>query len=251
MAKNINGLFETLTPNQEQKDKLFIEIESSIYAVGKDNRSRPTYFVKLLKPVAAVVVCAIVIGSVCITVNAVTNGGFFSYVKHAVFQDGAELEIHYMNDGEYGAAAAKVPEEVNWLVTESAQQRLLLQVNEESIDITDAMDEKGYYYHEFVYDDDLLHRIYIVKNGGEDETERWYSQIEYIPESKVSSKKGCSYTLGVVIAFVQSDVEDGLGTLDSELPAALALYWEVAETEEGTTTDLWNIIDARWGEWRD
>lgn len=248
MANNINEIFKAISPNQEQKDKILNAIER-----GENTYVKPRYFLRPPKPLTAGVLLAIIMGIGFVTVNAATNGELFNNIKQVIFQDGTEGEIQYISED---TAAMSVPNDQvhNWIVSESANQRLILEISGEYIDITDDMTVKGYYYYEFyLEDDEMLHELYIVKNAGEEGTERWYSQLEYIPELGASSRIGCSYPLGVLILRIGTDVRSGLGTLDAEMPQALKLYQEIMEAGVGTElteTDLWNKIDARWGEWR-
>ncbi len=115
----------------------------------------------------------------------------------------------------------------DWVVKESSGQ-LIVSVNSEEINITDALKEKGYFYYGYRDDVNILHRLYIVRNAGgtKDYAERWYSQAELLPELGMSGgSRGLSGPLGMAILSAENDVEYDNAELDSALQKHLKQYW--------------------------
>ncbi|KQO00614.1 hypothetical protein [Paenibacillus sp. Leaf72] len=115
----------------------------------------------------------------------------------------------------------------DWVVKESAEQ-LIASVNGEKINITDALEEKGYFYYGYRDDADILHRLYIVKNAGgtKDYAERWYSQAEWLPELGMSGgSRGLSGPLAMAIGSAEQDVNDDNAEHDTALQKHLKHYW--------------------------
>jgi hypothetical protein len=115
----------------------------------------------------------------------------------------------------------------DWVVKESSEQ-LIVSVNSEEINITDALKEKGYFYYGYRDDVNILHRLYIVRNAGstKDYAERWYSQAELLPELGMSGgSRGLSGLLGTAIMSAEVEVKYDNADLDSALQKHLKQYW--------------------------
>lgn len=115
----------------------------------------------------------------------------------------------------------------DWVVKESSEL-LIASVDGEEINITDALKEKGYFYYDYRDDSDILHRLYIVRNGGgtKDYAERWYSQAEWLPELDMSGgSRGLSGPLGMAIGLAEQDVKYDHAELDTALQKHLKHYW--------------------------
>lgn len=115
----------------------------------------------------------------------------------------------------------------DWVVKEFSNQ-LIASVNNEEINITDALKNKGYFYYGYWDDMNILHRLYIVRNAGstKDYAERWYSQAELLPELGMSGgSRGLSGPLGTAIMSAEVEVEYDNADLDSALQKHLKLYW--------------------------
>jgi hypothetical protein len=115
----------------------------------------------------------------------------------------------------------------DWVVKES-WGRLIVSVDGEKINITDALKEKGYFYYTYRDDANILHRLYIVKNAGgtKDYAERWYSQREWLPELGMGGgSRGISGPLGEAIVLAELDAKEDGKNLDDMLKKRLEKYW--------------------------
>jgi hypothetical protein len=165
-----------------------------------------------------IAVCIALVYATGIAANAVTGGAIFDGIKQVLFYDGHELKILSEND------FVATEQESAWLVKES-WGRLVLTVNNEKIDITSALKTNGYYYHDYRDDADELHRVYIMRNNGEPETERWYSQFEWLPERGVGFGRGVNNEMSCVVTFAEDYAEQGADDLDTILKYYLNRYW--------------------------
>ncbi|WP_235857459.1 hypothetical protein [Paenibacillus albiflavus] len=133
-----------------------------------------------------------------------------------------KIDDHHTNVGVDGETQSE------WLVKEKGH-KLLLTVNGEKIDISKPLSESGYYYYDYHDQANVLHRVYIVKNAGgkKDYAERWYSQMEWLPDKGVGGgNRGISGPLAAAIMSAESDAKEGDGNLDAELQKYLKQYWE-------------------------
>lgn len=88
-------------------------------------------------------------------------------------------------------------------------------VTVDGVDIQHNRGTKGYYYYDYRDTSDVLHRVYNVKNvrGTKDYSERWYSQLEWLPKIGIGrGSKGSSEPLAIAIMSA-----DGSGELDELL----------------------------------
>lgn len=191
----------------------------------KDKKGR-----KRWRSLVSIAACFALVMTITVIANAATDGAVFESVKR-VFIGNSELVITETES----ALHVKILNEAEseWLA-EDVSGNLILNVNEEEIDITESLASNGYYYYDYFDDGDILHRVYIVKNIGETDTERWYSQIELIifEDSTVGSLstfgklKGCGAELANVIGIAQNDAVTGKGDLDTLLGQYLKEYWD-------------------------
>ncbi|MGG4132416.1 hypothetical protein ABEW19_29625 [Paenibacillus illinoisensis] len=115
----------------------------------------------------------------------------------------------------------------DWVVKEFSDQ-LIASVNNEEINITNALKDNGYFYYGYRDAMNILHRLYIVRNAGgtKDYAERWYSQAELLPELGMSGgSRGLSGPLGTAIMSAEVEVENDNAHLDFALQKHLKQYW--------------------------
>ena len=115
----------------------------------------------------------------------------------------------------------------DWVVKESSGQ-LIVSVNGEEINITDALKEIGYFYYDYRDDANILHRLYFIRNAGgtKDYAERWYSQHESLPDlGMCGGSRGISGPLGMAILSAEVDVKYDNAELDTALQKHLKQYW--------------------------
>ncbi|MDR3209640.1 MAG: hypothetical protein LBT36_03325, partial [Oscillospiraceae bacterium] len=163
---------------------------------------------------------------------AATDGAVFGGLHRVLFAGGGEAVISL--DGNKQTISITSTEGMTaWLVRESGGA-LFLNVNGTEVNITDAMTADGFFFAEFRDAEEVLHRLYIVKNAGgtKDYAEKWYSQFEWLPELRFGNGIGISGPLGAAIGVAENEVYDGLQPdIRTALKARLAIYW--AEYGEG------------------
>jgi len=153
--------------------------------------------------------------------NAATGGAIFDGIKRFFFAGGGEIELRDNNNTVISET------EVDWLVKESWGQ-LILSVNGERINITNALKSNGYYYYDYYDDTGVLHSIFIAKNAGEDSAEqwyKWYSQFELLPEIGFGYGKCCPAKLSDAFRWAKEDAMNGVGDFDTLLKQRLEKYW--------------------------
>lgn len=213
----LSKISEILSPTEEQKERMFHNIlEGSEHKAMPMTRSKSIY--KRLMPIAA---CLVLMLTITTIANAATGGAVFDGIKQFFFSSGAKITMQETDVGFNIGADNTKPD---WLVKES-WGRLILNVNGEKINITDAISDNGYYYYDYLNDDETLHRIYIIENVDEEAAERRYSQIEWLPEIGIGSTRGCGVALAHVIGEVEACIkEDDTLALDSILSEYLQIY---------------------------
>jgi hypothetical protein len=204
----INHIVGAEMPDTEQVRARCVQQEE------RQERRRKQPFTKLL-PIAACIMFMLMTATVA---NAVTGGTVFDGIKQVLFADGHELNI--LSESSFEVTE----QESAWLV-KASWGKLVLTVNNEKIDITSALKTDGYYYHDYRDDAGELHRVYIMKNNGEPEMERWYSQLEWLPERGVGFGRGFSNEMTCVVTFSEDYAKQGADDLDTILQYYLNKYW--------------------------
>lgn len=228
--KHINQLFEAITPNENQKENMWAAIEQQsqvAHESSREMRGRASYRKILISLSASLLVLLI-----SATAYAAVSGDLEKLYDRFFNGNGQTVNLangdtlHYEIDGKHKKVVVS-PCCGSWLVKKS-WGRLILSVNGEKINITEALKKKGYFYYSYRDASNILHRLYIVKNAGgtKDYAERWYSQIEWLPELGMSgSVRGLSQELGMAIGAAHLDAEGGKD-LDAALQDRLAKYWK-------------------------
>ena len=220
----LNKEFEVLTPSEAQRMKIQNKISSQL-----ENLTSTTTISRTRRKWVSPLAACLFVFLLSATVYGATNEQIVSAVKdvHRIFfANGGSVEIekidsHHTNVRTDGSQS-------EWLVKEQSR-KLLLTVNGEVIDISKPLSEKGYYYYDYQDQSNVLHRVYIVKNAGgkKDYAERWYSQMEWLPDQGVGGgSRGLSGPLAAAIMGAESDAKQGNGNLDAELQVYLKQYWE-------------------------
>lgn len=222
----LNNAFDVLTPSEAQRTKMLSEISSQLKNTTRMTVNNRKHQRKLVSPLAA---CLFVI-LLSATAYGATNDRVVSTLKGEVhrifFAGGGSVEIKKRDDRRTNVGVDVTQSE--WLVKKKGG-KLLLTVNGEKINISKPLSERGYYYYDYHDKSNVLHRVYIVRNAGgkKDYAERWYSQMEWLPEEGVGGgSRGISAPLAFAIMNAESDAKQGDGNLDAELQKYLKQYWE-------------------------
>lgn len=229
MANNhINELFKAIAPNEDQKEKMWTTIEQSRHTSYQSTRKGRIVFRKILISLSAslllILLSATTYAAVSGDIEKMYDRFFKGKGQTVTFANGDSL--HYEINGNSRKIMGGDGDSP-WLVKKS-WGRLIASVNGEKIDITDALKKKGYFYYNYRDEANILHRLFIVKNAGgtKDYAERWYSQIEWLPElGMTGGRRGLSGPLSDVIVRAQWDAEDGK-YLDAALKEHLEKYWK-------------------------
>lgn len=225
MKNHINNAFEALTPSAEQKVKMRNAISTQMEVAPRTGRTQKPVRRRMLAPVAA----AVLLFVLSATAYAATDSKVISLIKNQVNQilfandDSIELKVNNAGDVYVGVNGT----EGDWLVKETGG-RLILTIDGKEINITDALTNKGYYYYDYRDNAEILHRVYVVKNAGgsKDYAERWYSQLEWIPEHGLGGgSRGSSGPLVTAIMSAEDEAANGSGNLDTLLQQYLKKYW--------------------------
>ncbi|GMK41214.1 hypothetical protein PCCS19_42700 [Paenibacillus sp. CCS19] len=234
---HINELYETLTPTDEQKNRMWNAMEQQLgtsegTAVVRVQPKRVPRYRKLVMSISASVLVlllaatayAAIVGNHEKQYQEVFNGkGTTVY-----FANGTSM--HYVTDGKskHAKGAMGGDEKGPWVVKESWWGRLTVNVDGKKINITKQLKEKGYFYYTYRDNVNVLHRLYIVKNAGgkKDYSERWYSQMEWLPEVGVGGAfRGLSGPLSDAIVWAEIDAEEDGKDLEAALQDRLSKYW--------------------------
>lgn len=228
--KHINQIFDAMTPNENQKESMWTAIERQRRVAREPSRKmrgRVSYRKILLSLCVSLLVlltAATAYAAVSGDIEKLYDRYFNGKGKTVSLANGDTL--HYEIDGNNKKVTVS-PDNGSWLVKKS-WGRLILSVNGEKINITEALKTNGYYYYSYRDDTNILHRLYIVKNAGgtKDYAERWYSQMEWLPELGMSGGvRGLSQELAMAIGGANLDAEEGKD-LDAALKDRLAKYWQ-------------------------
>lgn len=231
----LDDAVEALTPSENQKAKMWKVIQSHARheSLLKTKTRKPRFFGrKLLTPLAAVVLVLII----SVSALTATVGSFASALKEGVRQllFANESSVTHHTDSEGNTSVGTDGKEGGWIVRES-KGKLILSIHGKKIDISQSLSEQGYYYYTYRDSNNLLHRVYIVKNAGgaKDYAEREYSQFEWLPEKNTGGgSRVISGPLAEAIMTAEAEFADGDGSLDELLRLSLKKYWERYGDEE-------------------
>lgn len=222
----MNNLFEMLTPSEAQRTNMLSEINAQL---DRQTGAAVSGRMPRRKRFSALAACLCVL-LLATTAYAATDDRIVSSVKNGanrIFFAGGDSIVVEHTDGSHTNVGIDSSNS-KWLVKEKGR-KLLLTVDGQKIDITKTLLKRGYYYYDYQDSSNVLHRLYIVKNAGgkKDYAERWYSQMEWLPEKGMGgSHRGMSGPLAVAIMSAESEAKEGAGTLDDELLIYLKAYWE-------------------------
>ncbi|QAY67621.1 hypothetical protein [Paenibacillus protaetiae] len=228
---HINRLFEIMVPDEAQKEKMRLAIEQQSRQVSQPARKlngQPLYrkiLVSLSVIALALVISATAYAAVSGSIEKMYDSLFHGKGQTVTFANGDTL--HYVVEENGSTAGMGGDGDGPWLVKKS-WGRLMLSVNGHRINIKNALQEKGYYLYRYRDDAGILHHLYIVKNAGgvKDYAERWYSQLEWLPELGMAGGwRGLSGPLSDAIVWSEIDAEGGKD-LDAALQERLAKYWK-------------------------
>lgn len=231
----INEQFETLTPTDDQKNRMWSAIEQQLGTSDGTEvmRAQPRRISRYRKLIMSISASVLVLLLAATTYAAIT-GGFekqyeaFFHGKGTTVYFANGTSMHYVDEGKNKSMMGgdvKGP----WVVKQSWWGRLTVSVDGKKINITKQLKEKGYFYYTYRDNVNVLHRLYIVKNAGgkKDYAERWYSQMEWLPEVGAGGAfRGLSGPLSDAIVWAEIDAEEDGKDLDAALQERLAQYWE-------------------------
>ena len=163
-ANVLSKVSKIINPTEEQKERMFRNIIEKRGADTSETVTRTTQTKQVWKSLMPITACLLLMLTITTIANAATGGAIVDGIKRVLFAGGGEIELSRDNAIEVNEA------EIGWLVEESWGQ-LVLSVNGENINITDALKSDGYFYYDYHDEAEVLHRVYIVKNAGEDKTE--------------------------------------------------------------------------------
>jgi hypothetical protein len=225
MEKNsLREAFDALNPTETQKARILGAVlarntdETAALPIRRHGRA-----LGRIIPIAASLAMLFAVATVA---NAATDGAVFGGLHRILFAGGGEATIEQNENGSTRSITS-TEGMTKWLVRESGDA-LYLTLDGQELDITDALAADGYYRGEYRDADGVLHRLYVVRNAGgvNDYAERWYSQLEWLPELRFGNGIGISGPLGGAIGVAENEVYDGLQPdLDTALRARLAAYW--------------------------
>lgn len=227
---HINQLFEAITPNENQKENMWTAIERQrrvAHEPSREMRGRASYrkiLISLSVSLLVLLISATAYAAVSGDIEKLYDRYFNGKGQTVTLANGDTL--HYEINGKNKKVMVS-PGNGPWLVKKS-WGRLIVSVNGEKINITEALKKKGYFYYSYRDDTNILHRLFIVKNAGgtKDYAERWYSQMEWLPELGMSGGvRGLSQELAMAIGGANQDAEEGKD-LDAALKDRLAKYWK-------------------------
>lgn len=228
---HINQVFEAIALDEIQKENMwaaFVERRLAVCNPDKKVNGRASYrkmLISLSVCFLALFISATTFAAVSGDIERMYDRFFDGKGQTVTFANGDSL--HYVVNGN-STGIMGGSGDGPWLVKKS-WGRLILSVNGEKINITNVLKEKGYFYYTYRDNANILHRLYIVKNAGgtKDYAERWYSQLEWLPELGMAGGwRGLSGPLSDAIVWADIDAEEGRKDLDAGLKERLSKYWE-------------------------
>lgn len=214
MNKEIKNSFEILKPSQNQKERMLRNIKKQI-------SKKDYHYLRFAKVVALIVLC---ITSLGVVVNAATGGELYEGFKRVVF--GGDNKFYYKSEGDH-IITIKKEQEYPWIVEEKGK-KLILNIVDREIDITDNLKKEGFYYGEFDIDG-TKHLVVIARNAGgkKDYAEKWYSQFVWLPEyNQGGNSRGISGPMATALMQAIGDGEESIETIEENIKNQLEKYWE-------------------------
>ncbi|MEO3944746.1 hypothetical protein [Gorillibacterium sp. CAU 1737] len=227
---HINQLFEAISPTENQKENMWTAIERQrlvAHEPSQEIHRRASYrkiLISLSASLLILLISATAYAAVSGDIEKLYDRYFNGKGQTVTFANGDTS--HYEIEGRNMKVTIS-PHNGPWLVQKS-WGRLIVSVNGEKINISEALKKKGYFYYSYRDDTNILHRLYIVRNAGgtKDYAERWYSQMDWLPELGMSGGvRGLSQELAMAIGGANLDAEEGKD-LDAALKDRLEKYWK-------------------------
>jgi len=216
--QKIKNLFETaLNPTEAQTDRIYDNILTAHknQNTKRDGERKMKPLLRKLVPIAASIAFIIAAGTIA---NAATGGALVDGMKNILMTSGFILQTNEDGTSVIGTEATK------WAVKES-WGKLIIEIDKQKIDITKDLKSSGFYRYEYRDEIGVLHNVIIAKNMGEEDMERWYSQMELLPELGDGAYVSTPEPLARAQIFAGYDVDEGVRDYDTALQYWLEQYW--------------------------